>query len=93
MARIRQLTRDGEDIVEFFARVMSDPKQNIKYRLQAAQWLADRLWGKAPDVVQIEPGDTLRWLMTATEEELMAVLQEAAAQAALPPPAEEVREQ
>lgn len=45
--RIRKETRDGEELVEFMLEAMRNPKTPIKYRMEAARWLAERGFGKA----------------------------------------------
>jgi hypothetical protein len=39
---------DGDAIVEFMAAVMTDARERTRDRLEAAKWLADRGFGKAP---------------------------------------------
>lgn len=45
--RIRKETRDGEELVEFMLEAMRNPKTPIKYRMEAARWLAERGFGRA----------------------------------------------
>lgn len=64
-------TRDGQEIVSFAlgvlrGRTVEPPKGKAKHprvkvwseksRLWAAEWCADRLWGKAKQVVELEHG-------------------------------------
>jgi hypothetical protein len=45
--RVRELTRDGESLVDFMVRVFEDEEQPLKLRMEAAGWLADRGFGRA----------------------------------------------
>src|SRR4029450_580901 len=51
-AMIREETREGAELVAFILAVLRGPKQPTVLRMQAAQWLADRGFGKA--VVQVD---------------------------------------
>jgi hypothetical protein len=51
-AMIRDETRSGAELVAFMLGVLRNPKQPTPLRMQAAQWLADRGFGKA--VVQLD---------------------------------------
>ena len=44
---VRDHTRDGAELVEFMLRVLRGKRQPLRYRLEAAAWLADRGFGKA----------------------------------------------
>lgn len=54
---------EGEDasliLVQFWAGVLADPKAKMEHRLQAADRLADRGWGKAPQFAPVEVDDPL----------------------------------
>lgn len=43
----RAATHDGAELIRFFVDTFRDEAQDRKIRLQAAEWLADRGWGKA----------------------------------------------
>lgn len=51
---VREQTRDGAELVEFMLRLLRGKRQPLRYRLEAAAWLADRGFGKA--VQQVELG-------------------------------------
>jgi hypothetical protein len=51
-ALVQAETRDGAELVAFMLRVLRQEKQPTVLRMQAAQWLADRGFGKA--VQQLE---------------------------------------
>ena len=51
-AMVQAETRDGAELVAFMLRVLRAGEQKTELRMQAAQWLADRGFGKA--VVQLE---------------------------------------
>lgn len=48
--QIRELTNNGEELVKYFWDTVQDPKVNRKDRTDAAKWLGDRVFGKAPEV-------------------------------------------
>ena len=53
VARIRQETDDGVEIVAYMLSVLRNPEANHRDRMQAATWLTDRAWGRpAQQVVQ-----------------------------------------
>jgi hypothetical protein len=43
---VRQETKDGAELVAFMLRILRGRKQPLRYRLEAAAWLADRGFGK-----------------------------------------------
>ena len=45
--RVRQETKDGAELIAFMLRILRGRKQPLRYRLEAAAWLADRGFGKA----------------------------------------------
>jgi len=45
--RVRQATRDGQDLVTFLVDVMNDAGERTRDRLHAAEMLLSRGWGKA----------------------------------------------
>ena len=51
-ALVQAETRDGAELVAFMLRVLRAEKQPTALRMQAAQWLADRGFGKS--VVQLD---------------------------------------
>ena len=52
VARIRDETRDGVEIVDFVLSLFRDPTEVPKLRLEAATWLADRGFGRAQVVTR-----------------------------------------
>jgi hypothetical protein len=53
--RVRELVGDdGHAIVEFMYETMNDEKLRRKDRLEAAEWLADRAFGKAEQAINID---------------------------------------
>lgn len=48
---------DGRLLVEFYVRVYQDEDEKTETRLKAAEWLADRGFGKAVDVKAQDEGD------------------------------------
>ena len=45
---VRSRTRDGAELVEFFLKVFKGEEgEEFKHRIEAAEWLADRGFGKA----------------------------------------------
>jgi len=47
-------TRDGAELVAFMLRVLRGERHPTVLRLQAAQWLADRGFGKAVQTVEVD---------------------------------------
>lgn len=60
-ALVKQETRDGAELVEFYLRILRGKRQPLRYRLEAAAWLADRGFGKALQQLDIGgvPGEPL----------------------------------
>jgi hypothetical protein len=58
---VRQETKDGAELVAFHLRILRGRKQPLRYRLEAAAWLADRGFGKAIQQVDVGgvPGEPL----------------------------------
>lgn len=69
-ARILQMTDNGEEVIQFFLGVMRDAAVSLRHRLAAAQWLANRVWGKEPDVIHLNTGGIFESLLMASDEEL-----------------------
>ena len=44
---VREQTQEGRELVTFMLRVLRGRKTPLRYRLEAAAWLADRGFGKA----------------------------------------------
>jgi hypothetical protein len=44
--RIREETRDGEELVDYMLAVLRDEGESTKTRVEAASWLADRGFGR-----------------------------------------------
>ncbi len=55
--RIRQATRDGEELIEVALQVLRDTELSASTRLKALEWLGDRMLGKAPQLVAVEQVD------------------------------------
>ena len=54
---MRQETKDGAELVAFMLRILRGRKQPLRYRLEAAAWLADRGFGKALQQMELSgPG-------------------------------------
>ena len=54
---IRDQTREGAELVAFHLRILRGRKQPLRYRLEAAAWLADRGFGKALQQMELSgPG-------------------------------------
>jgi hypothetical protein len=54
---VRRETKDGAELVRFMLGVLRGRKQPLRYRLEAAAWLADRGFGKAlPQMELSGPG-------------------------------------
>ena len=54
---VRRETKDGAELVRFMLGVLRGRKQPLRYRLEAATWLADRGFGKALQQMELSgPG-------------------------------------
>jgi hypothetical protein len=51
---VRRETKDGAELVQFYLRYFR--RGSVRHQFEAAQWLTERGWGKAPQVVE-DPGD------------------------------------
>ena len=69
--RIARLTHDGGDIVALYVDVMRGRKLvhkgNGKLRLEAAAWLADRLWGKPVQAILSDQQATIKIVVTTAD--------------------------
>lgn len=88
--RIRQLTRNGEDIILFLLEAMSNEDARLADRLVAAHTLMDRAYGRAFQSVEIDlevsDGNKSKELAAIfTIEEMRAMLASMTPKA-LPPP-------
>lgn len=56
-ALVREQTKDGAELVRFMLGVLRGRKTPLRYRLEAAAWLADRGFGKALQQLELSgPG-------------------------------------
>ena len=53
-ALVREETKDGAELVAYMLAVLRHPKQPTALRMAAAQWLADRGFGKAVAVLEAD---------------------------------------
>jgi hypothetical protein len=65
--KIREETRDGEEMVEFMLRVARDDSETTKARSEAYTWLADRGFGKPTQTEVRFSGDTMTSSEVVTE--------------------------
>ena len=66
----RAATKDGDDLVKFFVSTLKTAKKHSD-RIKAAEWLADRGFGKAVDMsMDITGGDEKRELARSIAREL-----------------------
>jgi hypothetical protein len=80
-AAIRADTEDGRELVRFALRVLRDESLDVRARLAALGWLADRGWGKALISIDVEtPGavDPLALTPMEREQEIEALLEKRA---------------
>jgi hypothetical protein len=54
IARIREETRDGEEIADFMLSVFRDKTASRRDRMEAASWLTDRAYGRAAQTLRRE---------------------------------------
>jgi hypothetical protein len=62
-ALVREQTKDGQELVRFMLGVLRGRKTPLRYRLEAAAWLADRGFGKVSQPLTGEGGGPLRFTL------------------------------
>jgi hypothetical protein len=55
--RIREETRDGEELVDFMLRVLRSEGESTRTRVEAASWLADRGFGRPQQTTLVGVAD------------------------------------
>jgi hypothetical protein len=55
--KIKQATNDGQDLVDYFVGLFYDEKQPERVRTMAANWLADRGYGKPVQTTELTGAD------------------------------------
>jgi hypothetical protein len=55
--RIREETKDGEELVDFMLRVFRTEGESTKTRVEAASWLADRGFGRPQQTTLVGTAD------------------------------------
>ncbi len=72
-ALIRQESKDGAELVRTALAILRNTKAANRDRLKAAEFLADRGWGKPPTSINFNPGDdsamTFTLVLAAGESE------------------------
>jgi hypothetical protein len=71
--RILDMTDNGDEVVNFFVGIMRDKAIQAKMRITAATWLANRMWGKEPEVIHLNTHGIFESLVQASDEELTAI--------------------
>jgi len=56
-ALVRDQTMDGAELIEFYLRIFRGKRQPLRYRFEAAAWLADRGFGKALQQMEVSGPD------------------------------------
>jgi hypothetical protein len=95
--RARRATQNGEDLIAFWVRVMSDPGERTRDRLAAASELAARGWGRPPAFLAVQRCDQqqekpspltegIRRLSVEEARQLLGLLRVAMDKPALPAP-------
>jgi hypothetical protein len=76
--RIREQTRDGEELVDYMLSVFRDKNGSRRDRIAAATWLSDCGFGKPTQTTATveAPAEALSPLMARVDELLMARLDE-----------------
>lgn len=73
---IREATKDGKELIDFFTKVLRDEDEDVRNRAIAASWLSDHGFGKAPQELKIggaESETPVRFnFSTLTDDELDA---------------------
>ena len=60
---VRRETKDGAELVRFMLGVLRGRKQPLRYRMEAAAWLADRGFGKVSQPITGEGGGPMRFTL------------------------------
>lgn len=64
---IQKTTHDGKELVTFMLAIFRDPRMKLAHRMEAAEWLTDRGFGKATQAVELTDAEggplviQLRW--------------------------------
>jgi hypothetical protein len=71
-AYVREQTSDGREIVDYVLGVLRSKRQDTKLRLQAAEWLADRGFGRAVQAHEVsgEGGGPVTFTLRLGDREL-----------------------
>jgi len=75
--RILEATNDGAEIIAFFLNTMRDVKVSMVHRMKAAEWLANRVWGKPRNNINLTGKGVLAALYNMSDEELEKLLEDA----------------
>jgi hypothetical protein len=82
VSSIRRQTKNGDELVRFMLRVLRGKRlrgqrPTLRHRMEAADWLADRGWGKAvlasempAEVAAVHPGGSMVVKLTAEQAEV-----------------------
>lgn len=69
--RIREeVGDDGEELVRLMLEILRDSRANVRLRMEAATWLADRGFGKPAQTVSGEGGGSIQIVMESVFSEL-----------------------
>ena len=60
---VREQTKDGQELVRFMLGVLRGRKTPLRYRLEAAAWLADRGFGRVAQPITGEGGGPMRFTL------------------------------
>ena len=75
--KIREQTKDGEELVEYALGVWRNQKLTLRDRWPAFVWLTEYAYGKAPSFAPIEDGDPLE--LDGYDREIEKLMDELAA--------------
>lgn len=77
VARIREQTNDGAELIDFLVRVVRDETEPTRVRIEAAGELLDRGFGRAPIAAAVELSVTAEHSLMALARRLSAADMEA----------------
>lgn len=77
-ALIREATDDGEELVRTVLAVLRSRRTAARDRLRAAEFLADRGWGRPSQAIELEPSAPLTFSLDIDNRRLAAVARRSA---------------
>jgi len=73
--KILENTNNGLEIIQFYLDTMRNAKNSLTHRIKAAEWLANNLWGKPTNTINVT-GNIFNSLYNMSDEDLEKWLEE-----------------